>query len=217
MYKKPTMSSVARWLVRHPFLVIGAHVVVTALLGVFATRVGIDSSLANVLPSAELFYGLVGGREEFEKLIGTSAMAAEDLVLMAERIKRDLEAKARSEENQAEHAEGRARGAREAAAGVDVNAECDAAKLQAILEIAVRQESQLAAQREAATKASRAAQLAQDQLEDAEASYKGLTLGELPVDYLVRVLGMSFVTKSFRVRIERHLGERLARLASPAA
>jgi hypothetical protein len=58
-----------------------------------------------------------GGREEFEKLVTPATLESDDLVVMAERIKRDLEAKARSEESQAEHAEGRARGAREAAAG----------------------------------------------------------------------------------------------------
>lgn len=141
-----------------------------------ARRIKALVQLANVLPSAELFYPLVGGREQFEALIGTSAMASEDLVTMAERIKRDLEAKARNEESQAEHAEGRARGAREAAAGADLTVESDGNALQAALEAAIRDESALKATADAAQKASLAAKLAKDQLEDAEASYSGLSL-----------------------------------------
>ena len=143
-----------------------------------AKRIKALVQLANVLPSADLFYGLVGGREQFDKLIGTSAMASDDLVTMAERIKRDLEAKARNEESQAEHAEGRARGAREAAAGVDLTSESDAAKLQARLESAIREESCLKAQVEASAKAMTAHRRATDALGDAEAEYCGPTLEE---------------------------------------
>jgi energy-coupling factor transporter ATP-binding protein EcfA2 len=143
-----------------------------------ARRIKALVALANVLPSAELFYPLVGGREEFEKLIGTAALASEDLVTMAERIKRDLEAKARTEESQAEHAEGRARGAREAAAGVDLRAADDATVLQRELEAAIRDESSLVAQAEAAQKAALAAKLARDQMEDAESRYDGPSLQE---------------------------------------
>ncbi len=143
-----------------------------------ARRIKALVNLANVLPSAELFYGLVGGREQFDKLIGTSALASEDLVIMAERIKRDLESKARAEENQAEHAEGRARGSREAAAGVDVKAECNSEKLQAALEAAIRTESEIKTQLETSRETQRKARVARDSLEDAEASYTGPTLAD---------------------------------------
>lgn len=138
-----------------------------------ARRIKALVQLANVLPSAELFYHLAGGREEFEKLVGTSALAAEDLVIMAERIKRDLEAKARAVESQAEHAEGRARGAGEAAAGVDVKAEADSAVLQSALESAIRVESNLKSQLESSREAQRKARQAADALDDAEANYQG--------------------------------------------
>lgn len=142
-----------------------------------ARRIKALVQLACVQPSAELFYGLVGGREQFEQLVGTGALASDDLVTMAERVKRDLEAKARTEESQAEHAEGRARGAREAAAGVDVAAESDSSALQIELEAAIRAESAVKAQADAANKAAAAARLAKDQLEDAEAQYEGIDAG----------------------------------------
>lgn len=136
--------------------------------------------LANVKPSADLFYRLViGGREQFETLVSAATLESDDLVVMAERIKRDLEAKARTEESQAEHAEGRARGAREAAADVDVSAEADSDVLQTALEGAIREESTLKSQADTTRKATQAAKLAKDQLEDAEAKYDGPTLAEL--------------------------------------
>ena len=141
-----------------------------------AKRIKALVQLANVPVCAEMFYPLVGGREQFEALIGSKALASDDIVVMAERIKRDLEEKARQNESQAEHAEGRARGAREAAAGTDVTAECDATKLQAALEAAIRDESKLKAQKDASEKAALAARQAQDQLEDAETGYSGQTL-----------------------------------------
>lgn len=133
--------------------------------------------LANVKPSSELFHKLInGGREEFEKLVTPATLASDDLVVMSERIKRDLEAKARTEEDQAEHAEGRARGAREAAAGADLASEDDSSVLQAALEGAIREESKLKSEAEASRKATMAAKLAKDQLEDAEARYDGVSL-----------------------------------------
>lgn len=133
-------------------------------------------TLTGVKPAADLFYSLIGDRTEFEKLVGTSALESDDLVVMADRIKRDLESAARKEESQVEHAEGRARGCREAAAGVDLKAESDAGKLQANLESAIQLETRLKAEAAAFEKASKAAKLASDQLEDAEAGYSGPSL-----------------------------------------
>ena len=123
-----------------------------------------------------LFHALVGGREEFDRHVSESATQSDDLVVMADRIKRDFESAARKEESQAEHAEGRAKGAREAAAAVDVTGECDAAKLGAALESAVRIEASLKAQAAAFVRAKRALELARDQLEDQELSYTGPSL-----------------------------------------
>lgn len=141
-----------------------------------ATRIKALVQIANVLPCPDLFYPLVGGREQLEKLAGKTALESDDLVTMAERIKRDLEAAARREEDQASHAEGRARGAREAGAGVDVGGKSDAEVLSHQLNAAIREEATLRAEQVAAVKARQAAQLAKDQLADAEAAYSGPTI-----------------------------------------
>lgn len=143
-----------------------------------ARRIKALVQLAKILPAADLFYDLAGGQADFERVITPAALASDDLVAMAERIKRDFEAEARREESKAEHAEGHARGARESAAGVDANAECDSAKVQAELEDAIRHESDLTARRVAADKATRQAQAARDSLEDAEAAYKGKSVAD---------------------------------------
>jgi hypothetical protein len=144
-----------------------------------ARRIKALIQLSGVKPSPELFYELAGGREALEQFASPTTLESDDLVLMAERLKRELESAARKEEDRAEHAEGRARGARESAAGVDVSGECDREKLQAALEQAIRHESELRTQRESAHKAERAAKLAKDKLEDAELSYSGKSAEDL--------------------------------------
>ncbi|HEY5611255.1 MAG TPA: MMPL family transporter, partial [Thermoanaerobaculia bacterium] len=47
------MDALARWLVRHPLLVLAANLIVTAVLGIFALRIRIESSLASVLPAGD--------------------------------------------------------------------------------------------------------------------------------------------------------------------
>lgn len=143
-----------------------------------AARIKALVSIAGVKPSADLFYHLIGGREAFENVVGPKATEGDDLVASAERIKRDFEAAARKEEERAEHQEGRARGAREAASGTDANAECDPVALQSELEAAIRLETDLKSRSAAHQRAALAARQAQDQLEDAEGSYSGPTLAQ---------------------------------------
>jgi predicted RND superfamily exporter protein len=46
-----TMSAFARWLVRHPALVIGFNLVLTAVLGAYALHIRIENSLESLLPA----------------------------------------------------------------------------------------------------------------------------------------------------------------------
>jgi DNA repair exonuclease SbcCD ATPase subunit len=58
----------------------------------------------------EAFYGLMGSREEFLDAVSGTALEGDDWLVMADRIKRDLEKTARKIEDKAAHAEGAARG-----------------------------------------------------------------------------------------------------------
>src|SRR5215831_18724847 len=47
------MDAFARWLVRHPLAVVLANVLVTAVLGFYALRLRIESSLESMLPAGD--------------------------------------------------------------------------------------------------------------------------------------------------------------------
>lgn len=143
-----------------------------------AKRIKSLIQLTNVEPSVELFHDMLGGRDIFDAVVSTAATEAADLVVMADRIKRDCEAAARKKESEADHAEGRARGAREAAGAVDDDAESDAEVLQQRLEKAIRRESELKAMENSAIEAESATARARRQLSEAEAEYDGPTIEE---------------------------------------
>lgn len=143
-----------------------------------AKRIKALCALAGAKADAALFHGLVGGQANFDRLVSSEAAKTDDLILMADRIKRSLEAKARDAEDAAEKAEGKAAGGIAATANVDVEKESHSGTLQASHEKAVREESRLKTQWESHAKAMKAARLAKDQLEDAEASYSGPSIAD---------------------------------------
>jgi hypothetical protein len=141
-----------------------------------AKRIKALLQLAGAAADPTAFYSLVGGKEAFEAYVGPGALATDDLIEMAARVKRDLEGGARKHEEQAEHAEGHARGARESADGVDLKAPDDADQLQAALETAIRQETAIREQYHAAREQDEQNRQARDALEDASAMYDGPTV-----------------------------------------
>jgi predicted RND superfamily exporter protein len=75
------MERLAAWLVRHPRPVVAATLLVTALLGVFASRLRFESALANVLPAGDpavAFYERV--RQQFgSDDVGVVGVLADDV------------------------------------------------------------------------------------------------------------------------------------------
>lgn len=143
-----------------------------------ARRIKALVQLSGTAPSVELFYHLLGGRDEFEALASPSTIGSDDLVAMAERLKRCIEAEARKVEGQAEHERGRAAGARESAAGIDMGCECDPAQLGEGLERAIAEQSALERQQRIALEAAKHWEAAKVRLDEAEASYDGPTATE---------------------------------------
>ena len=47
------MEAFARWLVRHPLLVVGAHLLATVVLGAYALHIRIESSIESILPAGD--------------------------------------------------------------------------------------------------------------------------------------------------------------------
>lgn len=147
-----------------------------------ARRIKALIQVTGVEPSPELFYDLFGGRDEFEKVVSSAATDCTDLVLMAEKIKRDCEAAARKAESEADHEQGRSKGAMEAAGSVPEPKEHDADVLQKRLEEALEARSRINAEVKAGQEARDAAELAQRRLDDAEASYDGPSLAKCKQD-----------------------------------
>ena len=110
------------------------------------------------------FYHLAGSKEQFEKLVPPDALKSTDLVDMAAKVKRALEAHARNEEALAEREDAKAQAFRNAGDGLDMNTPCDFQVLQRRLEGASVLKGQLDEQAKAARQAKQAAEEARKQL-----------------------------------------------------
>ena len=142
-----------------------------------AKRIKALIAVAGIKPSADMFYGLFGGRDQFEAIASSAAVESSDLVAMADRIKRDCESEARKAESEADHEEGRARGAMEAAGDV-ADGEDDSETLQSALESAIASKSKIQQQVEASRAAKDAAELAQHRIDKSVEAAGGVSLGE---------------------------------------
>lgn len=147
-----------------------------------ALRIKTLVDLAGTKADPELFYPLFGGKEQFETVVKSSSLETESPVQLAERIKRDAEEEARKHESQAEHAEVNARAKRDAARGVDLDAEADAEKLQAELELAIQQHSAIVARKEDADRMAAEVDEAKRRISELE-EYRGPTSDEALAEF----------------------------------
>lgn len=86
-------------------------------------------ALTNCKVDASLFWPLLDGRESFEAVVSARAVEGDDPVQIADRVKRDIEAKARTVEAEVEHAQQRASSLLALNEGLDLEVEHDAEKL----------------------------------------------------------------------------------------
>ena len=120
------------------------------------------------------FYHLAGSKEQFEKLVPPDALKSTDLVDMAAKVKRALEANARNEEALAEREDAKAQAFRNAGDGLDLTRCCDAEKLQRRLEEASLTKGQLDEQARAARTARESAERARAQLAQATGNSRSI-------------------------------------------
>ena len=109
--------------------------------------------MSGVQADPALFYGLAGSQEAFERVCPAATVQTDDLVELAGRVKRAFDAKARVAEDQAEREEGTAAALRNAGDGLDLTAETDQGKLNAVHIAAVNRQATLKAQADAANTA----------------------------------------------------------------
>lgn len=86
-------------------------------------------ALTNCKVDASLFWPLLDGRETFEAVVSARAVEGDDPVQIADRVKREIEAKARTVEAEVEHAQQRASSLLALNEGLDLEVEHDAEKL----------------------------------------------------------------------------------------
>lgn len=115
-----------------------------------AKRIKALVSLAGVKPDIGLFAQLFRTEAEQRDVLTQSAHEADDILVMADRVKRDIEAAARKAEGQANIEAAHVKACNEAALGVDVCVETDSLMLQAAVESALQNQSALRQRRQQA-------------------------------------------------------------------
>ncbi len=142
-----------------------------------ARRIKALINVRKIKADPAMFYDLCGGEDGFNGvMLGT--VLTSDLVDMAAKVKRQLEAYSRDEAEHAETAENEAAALKTATADVPLDAEDDADKLQASLETAIQDDAALKAKHEATTEATGKAEEARVQLEAAKITHKGIGLSK---------------------------------------
>lgn len=140
-----------------------------------AKRIKALVQLAGGEADSDLFINLFGGDIDLlSAIVRGGADEETDLILMAEKIKRDCEKAARDEEKAADSASGRAAALKQTAEGVDTAAETDSEKLQAGLVAAMQAESEAKAARNAYLRACELAETSRAELAKHEGANESL-------------------------------------------
>lgn len=162
-------------------------------------------------PSPESFYGICGGKENFETLVSVESASADDLVTMAGKVKRDIEKHSRLKKESCERQKLSAETSRRAAEGIDVSLPHDAQALQHELEQSIRASQALETQAEGKRVAKIAFENAQICVAQIEESYTGLTVEFAARDAeatLAEFKSASAVVIDLQVKLDEAIAER---------
>lgn len=141
-----------------------------------AKRIKALAQLAGVEADPKMFHELFGSSEEFDAVISADQLKTDDILLLADRIKRAIEAEARKVEGLANTERAHAAACAEAASGIDMDAVADADTLQSRLESAIRREQELQTKRRESLAQNKRIDDARAQLESAKQSDSGIAL-----------------------------------------
>ena len=142
------------------------------------TRIKALLALRGVQADAGLFHDLGAGEAVAQILAAPAVRLATDLVDQARQVKAAMQEAARVAEEEAAAMGGKAEACREAAEGLDLEAESDREKLQAEWEAAFANQNVLTERRNAADDGAEAVVTAETALEKAKAGYEGPTHDE---------------------------------------
>lgn len=134
--------------------------------------------LAGVEPDVELFAGLFDSPEEFAEITRGASLDTDDILVLADRIKRAIEAAARNAEGIANQERAKAAACRESVAGIDTDVPTDEAALQQTLEEAVRHDQELRSKAQEAARRFDAMVEAKLKIESAKKKSGGMSVEE---------------------------------------
>ncbi len=159
-----------------------------------AKRIKALVRISGVTADPALFYGLLGGQEEFERIVPTSAIETDDLVLMARKTKEAFESEARKHSDQAGHAERHAAGCQEACKDIDLETPHDDNELGLAWKAAVETQKRLQAERTTADNALRLAEASRKSIDSVKREYHGPDMAEA----IKAVVGQGHLLDTFR-------------------
>jgi len=106
--------------------------------------------LAGVKPDVNMFAGLLDNREDFDAVVKGKNLETDDILVLADRIKRAIDEAARLQEGVANVEQAKAAACREASAGIKTDVETDDTVLHKLLEAAICHEQDLRTRSESA-------------------------------------------------------------------
>lgn len=174
-----------------------------------AARIKALIQLAAVQPDPSLFYEILGGKEAFEAVCDTKAKD-DDILALAKRVKKEIEEEARQAERISEAEASKRDALRKSAEGIDLNASCDQAKLQADMETAIREQSRLNQQRDEAIRARDASKNMRKRFEEAKSEYQGLSVADAEASYQKASTEEHAAAKALEEAAIRHEAAKLA-------
>jgi len=142
-----------------------------------ARRIKELAALMDLAPDPTIFHRVLGGQEAFDAVVADPKIGqSADIVQMAGRIKRAIEAVAKLEENQQETLRQKACSLQKAIEGIDLDLSHDATALQTALEETVGQKARLAEETRGLLQRDVERQEAERMLEEAGSRYTGPTV-----------------------------------------
>lgn len=136
-------------------------------------------TICGAVPSLETFAKHPALKDNnFSTVVGTKAAACTDLCEMADQIAKDYQTAARAAEEQGKKFRGSAFGLAESNKGIDLEGECDSAKLQGVLERAIEHQGKINERASAAIQQANRVKEAEERLKSAKAQYSGPTVAE---------------------------------------
>ena len=172
--------------------------------------------LAGVEADPAIFHELFGGPEEFAAVVPADSVKTDDILVLADRVKRAIDTAARSAEGLANTERAHAAACAEAAQGLDLSLDADPETLQSRLESAIRREQELQTQRREALMQNKRVEEARAKLDGVNKTEAGQSLAAWREEQAAAKSALDTAVRSVE-RIEKELAEVALRMEAAKA